>query len=137
MHLAEFAVRPGPRAPAEIRRAIDAVSFLPPAVAADLRLLTALLATSRDLVGRSATAPVVWVRIVRDAASTRLQMVVDRPCGRDRDTAAVASAGGPSVLQRVCARWGMHRDHGRVTVWFEIEDPVVTVDAAVVAAVAG
>lgn len=124
MQLAEFAVPPGPGAPAQIRRVIDAVSFLPAAVAADLRLLAALLATSRELVGRGAATSVVWVRIARGGESTRLQMVVARPCGGGHDATALAAAAGPPLLQRMCARWGTARDPHRMTVWFEIDDPV-------------
>jgi hypothetical protein len=124
MRIAEFCVRTGPEAPAAIRRAIDGVPGLPPEARADLRLLASELATSHALVGREPAAAVLVLGISRSGGVTRLDMDVRRrrPPPGPGDAEPLP---GPSLLERVCARWGMIAGTAGAALWLEMDDAPV------------
>lgn len=124
MRIAEFCVRAGPEAPAAIRRAIDAVPGLPPEARADLRLLASELATSHALVGREPAAAVLVLGISRSGGVTRLDMDVRRRCSPAIPGDAEPPV-GPSLLERVCVRWGMIAGAAGTALWLEMDDAPV------------
>lgn len=124
--VAEFAIAPGPTAPAAARRAVRCVaSSLPSPACDDLRLIASELVTYGLLNPGRGDAPLT-LRLARSGTVTRLEIAAGRGSadldgagrlGRD-DGAEIRFA----LLSAVAARWGVETRDG-VVVWLEIDDP--------------
>jgi anti-sigma regulatory factor (Ser/Thr protein kinase) len=111
-----FTFAPTIDAPAEARRALDAMAFGNPP-ADDLSLAVSELVTNSVRHGEMPEGTVVEMSVHRSAGSVRIEV---RNPGRGVSIATARQGGrGFMIIDAVAERWGIRRDD-QTCVWFEM-----------------